>query len=134
MQEFGLLRKCEVDCAKWTQLRIGDDWRDWRATAVRGLHRAFVRPEYLLTPENMCFALHGVIYDLGYALFQNFLEFCAEQGFRNCAAWHVGKLVTELDILFAGSKPRSLTGLLALLMTWALPHWTEQQMEEVIHN
>ena len=42
-----------------------------------------------------------------------------------------GKLVTELDIPYAGCKPQSLSGLLALLMTWALPRWTEQQREEV---
>ena len=42
--------------------------------------------------------------------------------------------MTELDIPYAGCKPRSLSGLLALLMTWALSHWTEQLIEEVIHN
>ena len=75
-----------------------------------------------------------MIYDLGCALFQKLLEFSAERGFPNCGAWHLGKLVTELDIPYAGCKPRSLSGLLALLMTWALSHWTEQLIEEVIHN
>ena len=42
--------------------------------------------------------------------------------------------MTELHVPFAGCKPRSLSGLLALLVAWALPHWTEQQIEEVIHN
>ena len=35
---------------------------------------------------------------------------------------------------YAGCKPRTLSGLLALLMTWALRHWTAQQIEEAIYN
>ena len=65
---------------------------------------------------------------------QNLLDFSAERGFPNRAAWRLGKLATELDISFAGCKPRSLSGLFASLMTKALPHWTEQQIEEVIYH
>ena len=133
VQEFDFLRHFEIDGSQWTQLNIGD-WQDWSAIAVRGVHPTFVRREYLLKPEHLCPALHGVIYDSGCAPFQKLLEFSAERGFPNCGAWHLGKLVTELDIPYAGCEPRSLSGLLALLMTWALPHWTEQQIEEVIHN
>ena len=125
------MRHFETDGAQWTQLNVGD-WQHWSAIAVRGVHRAFVRREYLLKPEHRCPALHGVIYDSGCAPFQKLLEFSAERGFPNCGAWHLGKLVTELDTPHAGCKSRSLS--LALLMTWALPHWTEQQIEEVIHN
>ena len=120
MQEFDLLRHFEIDGPQWTRLNLGD-WPDWSAIAVSGVHRAFVRREYLLKPEHLSPALHGVIYDLGYAPFQKLREFSAERGFPNCGAWHFGKLVTELDIPHAGCKPQSLSGLLALLMTWALP-------------
>ena len=97
------------------------------------MHRAFVRAARV-SPEHLCLVLHGVIYDLGHAPFQNLLEFTAERGFPNCATWHLGKLVTELDIPYAECKLRSLSGLLALLMTWAWPHWTEEQVEEAIYN
>ena len=133
VQEFDLLRHFEIDGTQWKNLNTGD-WQDWSAIAVSGVHRAFVRREYLLKPEHLRLSLHGVIYDLGCAPFQKLMEFSAERGFPNCGAWHLGKLVTELDIPHAGCKPRSLSGLLALLMTWALPHWIEQQMEEAIYN
>ena len=116
VQEFELSRYFEIDGAQWTHVNIGD-WQDWSAVAVIGVHRAFVRREYLLKPEPLCPALHGVIYDLGYAPFQKLLEFSAERGFPIYGAWHLGKLVTELDIPYAGCKPRSLSALLTLLIT-----------------
>ena len=67
-----------------------------------------MRREFGLKPEHLS------------ALFQKLLEFSAERGFPNCGACHLGKLVTELDVPNAGCKPRSLSGLLALLTTWAL--------------
>ena len=67
-----------------------------------------MRREYLLKPEPLCFALHGVIYDLGYAPFQKLLEFSAERGFPICGAWHLGKLVTELDIPQRGMQTAEL--------------------------
>ena len=91
----------------------------------------FLAEECLLKPEHLCIALHGVIYNLGCAPLQKLLEFSAERGFPNCGAWHLGKLATQFGHT---PKPRSLSGLLASFMTWALPHWTEQQMEEVIYN
>ena len=115
VQEFDLLRHFEIDGAQRTQLNIGD-WQDWSAIAVSGVHRALVRREYLLKPEHLSPALHGVICDLGYAPFQKL------RGFPDCGAWHLGKLVTKLDTLHSECKPRNLSGLLALLMTWALPH------------
>ena len=93
-EDLDLLRHFEIDGAQWTQLNIGD-WQDWSAIAVSGVHRAFVRREYLLKPEHLSSALHGVIYDLGYAPFQKLLEFSAERVFPNCGAWQFGKLVTD---------------------------------------
>ena len=133
VEEFDLLRHFVTDGAQWTQLNTGD-WQDWSAIVVSGVHRAFVRRECLFKPEHLCFALHGVIYDLGCAPFQKLPEFSGERGFPKCGAWHLGKLVTELDIPYAGCKLRSLSTFVALLMTWALPRWTEQQIEEVIYN
>ena len=76
MQEFDLLRHFDTDGAQWTQLNIGD-WQDWSAIAVSGVHRAFVRREYLLKPEHLCRASHGVIDDFGFALSQKLLEISA---------------------------------------------------------
>ena len=85
MQEFDLLRHFETDGARWTRLNIGD-WQDWSVIAVSGVHRAFVRRECQLKPEHPCLALHGVIFDVTCAPFQN-LELSA--GTRFSKLWSV---------------------------------------------
>ena len=124
VQEFDLLRHFEIDGAQWTHLNIGD----WQV----GVHRAFVRRVYLLKPEHLCPALHGMIYDLGYTPFQQLQEFSVERGFfpvvergtsaSLCRHTPRGMQTAELE-----RPPRVAHDL-------GLPHWTEQQMGEAINN
>ena len=105
------------------------DWQDWSAIDVSGVQSS-IRAARVSTQSLTsvpCIARCDL-------RFQNLRKFSAERGFPNCGAWHFGKLVTELDILYAGCKPRGLSSLLVLLMTWVLPYWTEQHIEEVIYN
>ena len=128
--DFVLHRWCEVDPFEHRRrlARLAGDCCRWEASSIRAAR--------VSTHARTSMSLDCTVRSTNWATlcFHNPLEISAEGGFPNRAACHLGKLVTELDISFAGCKPRSLRGRIALPMTCALPHLTEQQVEEVIYN